>query len=194
MVSKDFEYLNTLYGASEDPWRMRSGWQTERQRDVLLACLNQPRYGKAFQPSCAAGELTTGLARRTDRILAADDNRLALSQARTRTAHLSNVDVQFWPRRCATAPRGTRPCSPATGCTNRRSEFWRPRPCTESLTVFSGWSDSPTSPTPISSSTYGRTRSAPSRSTATWQDRAWLSPTPPAPSRRPVLEGRGGFR
>jgi hypothetical protein len=91
----DFEYLNTLYGASEDPWHMRSGWQTERQRDLLLACLNQPRYGRAFQPGCAAGELTSGLARRTDRILAADDNRPALSQARIRTAHLSNVDVEY---------------------------------------------------------------------------------------------------
>lgn len=90
---KDFEYLNTLYGASEDPWHMRSGWQTERQRDLLLACL--PRYGSAFQPGCAAGELTTGLARCTDRILAADEDRPALSKARTRTAHLSNVDVQF---------------------------------------------------------------------------------------------------
>ena len=89
------EHLNSLYGACEDPWHMRSGWQAERRRDLLLAALNHPRYGNTFEPGCAAGELTAGLARRSDRILAADDNRPALAEARNRTAHLSNVDIQW---------------------------------------------------------------------------------------------------
>jgi hypothetical protein len=89
------EHLNSLYGACEDPWHMRSGWQAERRRDLLLAALNHPRYGNTFEPGCADGELTAGLARRSDRVLAADDNRPALSQARSRTAHLSNVDIQW---------------------------------------------------------------------------------------------------
>jgi 2-polyprenyl-3-methyl-5-hydroxy-6-metoxy-1,4-benzoquinol methylase len=74
---------------------MRSGWQVERRHDLLLAALQHPRYGNTFQPGCASGELTSGLARRSDRVLAADDNRPALSQARDRTAHLSNVDIQW---------------------------------------------------------------------------------------------------
>jgi SAM-dependent methyltransferase len=89
------EHLNSLYGACEDPWHMRSGWQAERRRNLLLAALNHPRYGNTFEPGCAAGELTTGLARRSDRVLAVDDNRSALSEARTRTAHLSNVDTRW---------------------------------------------------------------------------------------------------
>jgi SAM-dependent methyltransferase len=91
----DLEHLNTLYGLSEDPWHMRSGWQAERRRELLLAALNHPRYGNTFEPGCASGELTAGLARRSDRVLAADDNRAALSDARARSAHLSNVDVQW---------------------------------------------------------------------------------------------------
>jgi hypothetical protein len=89
------EQLNSLYGACEDPWHMRSGWQAERKRDLVLAALNHPRYGTTFEPCCADGELTAGLARRSDRLLAADDNRSALSEARTRTAHLSNIEVRW---------------------------------------------------------------------------------------------------
>jgi hypothetical protein len=91
----DLEHLNTLYGQCEDPWHMRSGWQAERRRELLLAALNHPRYGYTFEPGCAAGELTAGLARRSDRVLAADDNRPALAEARTRTGHLSNVDLRW---------------------------------------------------------------------------------------------------
>jgi len=91
----DLEYLNTLYGVSEDPWHMRSGWQAERRRDLLLAALNHPRYGTTFEPGCAGGELTAGLARRSDRVLAVDDNRPALADARARTAHLCNVDIDW---------------------------------------------------------------------------------------------------
>jgi precorrin-6B methylase 2 len=89
------EHLNSLYGACEDPWHMRSGWQAERRRDLLLAALNHPRYGNTFEPGCATGELTAGLAKRSDRVLATDDNRAALSEARTRAGHLSNVDIRW---------------------------------------------------------------------------------------------------
>ncbi len=91
----ELEYLNSLYGTSEDPWHMRSGWQAERRRALLLAALSHPRYGSTFEPGCADGELTAGLARRSDRVLAADDNRGALSEARSRTAHLSNVAIEW---------------------------------------------------------------------------------------------------
>lgn len=91
----DLESLNSRYAVSEDPWHMRSGWEDERQRNLLLASLHHPRYAHTFHPGCAHGELTTELARRSDKVLAADDNRLALTDARTRTAHLSNVDVQW---------------------------------------------------------------------------------------------------
>ncbi|HST49694.1 SAM-dependent methyltransferase [Jatrophihabitans sp.] len=91
----DLEQLNALYGQCEDPWHMRSGWQAERRRDLLLSALNHPRYGNTFEPGCAAGELTAGLARRSDRVLAADDNRPALAKARVRAGHLCNVELRW---------------------------------------------------------------------------------------------------
>jgi hypothetical protein len=89
------EHLNSLYRASKDPWHVRSGWQAERRRDLLLAALHHPRYGNTFEPGCASGELTSVLARRSDRVPAADDNRPALSQTRARRAHLCNVDIRW---------------------------------------------------------------------------------------------------
>ena len=91
----DLEHLNELYGASEDPWHMRGDWSEQRRRDLVLASLNHARYGNTFLPGCGAGELIPALARRTDRVLAADDNRERLATARARTDHLSNVDVQW---------------------------------------------------------------------------------------------------
>lgn len=91
----DLAHLNELYGASEDPWHMRGDWLAERRRDLLLASLNHARYGNTFLPGCGAGDLIPALARRTDRVLAADDNRAALGEARRRTEHLSNVDVRW---------------------------------------------------------------------------------------------------
>ena len=91
----DLEHLNELYGVSEDPWHMRDGWQSQRRRDLLLASLNHARYGNTFLPGCGAGDLIPALARRTDRVLAADDNRQALASTRSRTGHLSNVDVRY---------------------------------------------------------------------------------------------------
>ncbi|MEO6700943.1 MAG: class I SAM-dependent methyltransferase [Jatrophihabitantaceae bacterium] len=91
----DLEHLNELYGASEDPWHMREGWHDQRRRDLLLASLSHARYGNTFLPGCGPGDLISALARRTDRVLAADDNRDALAAARSRTSHLSNVDIQW---------------------------------------------------------------------------------------------------
>ena len=91
----DLEHLNELYGESEDPWHMRGGWSAQRRRDLLLASLNHARYGNTFVPGCGSGELIPALARRTDRVLAADDNRERLVSARARTEHLSNVEVQW---------------------------------------------------------------------------------------------------
>src|SRR3954453_19966312 len=91
----NLEHLNDLYGLAEDPWHMRSGWLAERRRDLLLASLHHARYGNAFLPGCGSGEVIPTLARRTERILASDDNRPALAEARVRTMHLCNVHVEY---------------------------------------------------------------------------------------------------
>lgn len=91
----NLEHLNDLYALAEDPWHMRSGWLAERRRDLLVASLNHARYGNAFLPGCGSGEVIPALARRTERILATDDNRPALAEARARTMHLSNVVIDY---------------------------------------------------------------------------------------------------
>ncbi|MCW2541996.1 MAG: SAM-dependent methyltransferase [Frankiales bacterium] len=88
------EHLNDLYGASEDPWHMRSGWYAERMRDLILAALPNARYGQAFHPGCGIGNVTAELARRSDHVLAADFSRDAVTATRERVGHLSNVEVQ----------------------------------------------------------------------------------------------------
>ncbi|MCW2523976.1 MAG: SAM-dependent methyltransferase [Frankiales bacterium] len=90
----DLQHLNELFAASEDPWHTRSGWYSERKRELLLASLPNARYSSTFEPGCRGGDLTLSLASRSDRVLAVDARREAVSQAAQRTAHLSNVDVQ----------------------------------------------------------------------------------------------------
>jgi SAM-dependent methyltransferase len=90
----DLAYVNDLYAVSEDPWHMRSGWYAERKRDLVLASLPNARYGRAFQPGCSTGQLTLGLARRSDQVLAVDSDRDAVTATRSRTSHLSNVEVE----------------------------------------------------------------------------------------------------
>jgi hypothetical protein len=90
----DLHHLNDLYAASEDPWHMRGGWYTERKRDLIMASLPNARYGATFEPGCADGELSVHLARRSDRLLAADRRREAVTVTRDRTAHLSGVSVE----------------------------------------------------------------------------------------------------
>jgi hypothetical protein len=100
----DLQHLNELFGASEDPWHMRSGWHAQRKRDLLLASLPNSRYTSTFEPGCSQGELTPELARRSERVLAVDGFRDSVTATRSRTAHLSNVTVEHrhlpteWPR------------------------------------------------------------------------------------------------
>ncbi len=100
----DLQHLNDLYAASEDPWHMRSGWQAQRKRDLLMASLPNSRYDLTFEPGCSQGELTPELARRSEHVLAVDGYRDSVTATRARTAQLSNVTVEHrelphdWPR------------------------------------------------------------------------------------------------
>jgi len=91
----NLEHLNDLYGLAEDPWHMRGDWLAERRRDLVLASLHHARYNSTFVPGCGSGKLLTGLARRSEFVLAVDDNRPKLVEARGRVEHLSNVDIEY---------------------------------------------------------------------------------------------------
>ncbi|HTZ43817.1 MAG TPA: class I SAM-dependent methyltransferase [Jatrophihabitans sp.] len=91
----NLEHLNDLYALAEDPWHMRGGWLADRRRELLAASLHHPRYGSAYVPGCGAGEVIPALARRTEWLVATDDNRPALAEARVRAEHLSNVHLEY---------------------------------------------------------------------------------------------------
>lgn len=100
-------YFEQLYQQDADPWRVRQRWYEARKRALLLACLPQQRYRNAYEPGCGNGELTVELARRCERLLAADFSAEALQLAHLRLAGAQqdgNVTLerhrlpQDWPR------------------------------------------------------------------------------------------------
>ncbi|MGO4396354.1 class I SAM-dependent methyltransferase [Variovorax sp. M-6] len=86
-------YFDALYGASEDPYALRTRWYEERKRALLLATLPQRRYRRAYEPGCGTGELTLALSKRCEEILASDGSERAIRIARERCHGLHNVRV-----------------------------------------------------------------------------------------------------
>lgn len=87
-------YFDAMYGASDDPYGLRTRWYEERKRAVLLAALPARRYRRAYEPGCGAGELTIGLAARCDEVLASDASQRAVAIARERNRGLHNVRIE----------------------------------------------------------------------------------------------------
>jgi SAM-dependent methyltransferase len=94
------EYFEDMYAASADPWSFATRWYEQRKYALTLAALTRPRYRSAFEPGCSVGVLTGLLARRCDRLLAADLVDVAVQQARTRVRSLGTVgeavEVRQW--------------------------------------------------------------------------------------------------
>jgi SAM-dependent methyltransferase len=89
--------FDAKFEASDDPWRFRSRWYEIRKRALTLACLPSERYGNAFEPGCANGELSRMLAPRCGRLLASDGSGRAVALARERLSDCPNVEVrQLW--------------------------------------------------------------------------------------------------
>jgi SAM-dependent methyltransferase len=93
-MSSPATYFDELYQQSDDPWKLREGWYERRKRSLTLALLPRPRYRNAFEPGCANGELTVELARRCDRLLAADLHARAVQLTRERVAGAPQVRVE----------------------------------------------------------------------------------------------------
>ena len=100
-------YFEQLYRQDADPWLVRQRWYEERKRALLLASLPQQRYRHAYEPGCGNGELTLALARRCERLLAADLSAEALGLTQQRLLDAGgggNVSLaqhrlpQDWPR------------------------------------------------------------------------------------------------
>lgn len=87
------DYFETLFDASEDPWRFRSSWYEARKRALTLAGLPRERYRCGFEPGCANGELSAALAQRCDRLVVSDVAQAAVELARRRLSGFAHVEV-----------------------------------------------------------------------------------------------------
>ncbi|WP_095171515.1 bifunctional 2-polyprenyl-6-hydroxyphenol methylase/3-demethylubiquinol 3-O-methyltransferase UbiG [Pseudomonas sp. Irchel 3H3] len=86
-------YFEQLFSANPDPWAFRSRWYEKRKRALTLALLPRQRYGRVFEPACANGELSLGLAERGDRLLCMDLSHTAVALAAERLAGYPEVQV-----------------------------------------------------------------------------------------------------
>ncbi|NIE63342.1 SAM-dependent methyltransferase [Burkholderia sp. Ax-1719] len=86
--------FDAKYADTDDPWRYRTSWYESRKRAMTLAALPRSRYGRAFEPGCANGELSAALATRCDHLLCADFAANAVAIASRRLAEFEHVEVQ----------------------------------------------------------------------------------------------------
>ncbi len=86
-------YFEAMFAGNDDPWSFRSRWYEARKRALTLASLPRPTYGRAYEPGCANGELSAGLATRCDHLLISDGTPRAVDVARERVGSMANVDV-----------------------------------------------------------------------------------------------------
>ena len=93
----DSGYFERMFDGNDDPWCFQSRWYEERKRALTLAALPQRRYARAYEPGCANGELSAGLALRCDSLLCSDGTPRAVELARERLAAQAHVRVtQAW--------------------------------------------------------------------------------------------------
>jgi SAM-dependent methyltransferase len=91
------DYFEAMFAGNDDPWSFRSRWYEARKRAMTLASLPRPRYGHAYEPGCAIGELSGQLATRCDRLLVSDGTPRAVDLARDRLGGIAHVEViQAW--------------------------------------------------------------------------------------------------
>ena len=88
------EYFDLLFEGNDDPWEFRSRWYESRKRALTLASLPLARYANCYEPGCANGELSAGLAERCDRLLASDGSLHAVRLSTERLAGLSHVRIR----------------------------------------------------------------------------------------------------
>lgn len=86
-------YFTDLY-AEDDPFGYRDRWYEARKRELLLACLPQPRFATAWEIGCSNGELTARLAERCDDLLATDLSARAVALAAERNAPHAHVRIE----------------------------------------------------------------------------------------------------
>lgn len=85
-------YFDTMYGASADPWDLRTRWYERRKYAITLSMLAHRRYRHAFEPGCSIGTLTERLTERCEVVTATDVALAALRGADLRLRHAGLLD------------------------------------------------------------------------------------------------------
>lgn len=93
-MSVPASYFEQLFAHNDDPWAMRSRWYEKRKRELVLACLPRQYYARVFEPACANGELSAGLAERAECLLCQDLNATAVQLAAERLRPWSHARVE----------------------------------------------------------------------------------------------------
>src|SRR6202012_159072 len=83
-------YFDEIYASAADPWGLADRWYETRKYALSVALLPRERYGRAFEPGCSIGVLSTRLAPRCGQLLACDGAADAVASARARAAGLAN--------------------------------------------------------------------------------------------------------
>ena len=87
-------FLDSAYARRDDPWSVETRWYEQRKREMTLASLPKPRYGRTLEVGCSIGVLTTQLADRCSTLLAVDLSSTAVERARVRLAGRRGVEVR----------------------------------------------------------------------------------------------------
>lgn len=85
--------LDRLHEEQADPWGVESRWYERRKRDLVLAMLPRPTFGRAMEVGCSTGALAEALASRCGHVLAVDRSTAALAAARQRFRDHDRVRV-----------------------------------------------------------------------------------------------------
>ena len=93
LPAADTEYFDAVYASADDPWELAQRWYEQRKRQVLLASLPRARFRRAFEPGCATGLITAGLADRSEAVVAVDAAARAVEMARSYLSDLPHVAV-----------------------------------------------------------------------------------------------------
>jgi 2-polyprenyl-3-methyl-5-hydroxy-6-metoxy-1,4-benzoquinol methylase len=98
-------YFQQLYQRDVDPWKVRQRWYEQRKRDIVLACLPDPRYRRAFEPACGNGQLTAALAQRAEHLTASDMSPEAVRLTRLHLQREHPGDASRVTLACQTMPQ-----------------------------------------------------------------------------------------
>ena len=83
--------FDRLFASTSDPWRYHGDPISEHRRELILSLLPRQSYPRMLEIGCAEGWMTSELAARAVRLVAADFSRVAIARARERCRCVPNV-------------------------------------------------------------------------------------------------------